>query len=262
MPMPILFNCPNGHRLNSPEQQAGKPGKCPKCGAVFRVPQPQTAAPATAAETAKAAAEGYTIAEANTAATENGSEQPANAQMAAVTERAKNEFAFLCPNGHRLHGPASMVGKPGQCPHCQIRFLVPSPDDVPDDDAQGGESALDQLQIHVDTSPRLSSTSSSISVLNPGKSSLGPAPDGHPLALLFGQLWVYKSQGGIVELHLGDGRVVIPDEYARHMSYKSHGLFAVREANGTHTLTAVAWDSITRVAVRGIERLPKELFGG
>jgi len=32
---------------------------------------------------------------------------------------------FLCPNGHKLSGPASLQGRPGQCPHCQSKFVIP-----------------------------------------------------------------------------------------------------------------------------------------
>ncbi len=35
---PIEFLCPNGHQLKVPPTQQGKSGKCPKCGATFRIP--------------------------------------------------------------------------------------------------------------------------------------------------------------------------------------------------------------------------------
>ncbi len=34
----FIFLCPNGHRLNGPPSLKGKPGKCPHCGARFRIP--------------------------------------------------------------------------------------------------------------------------------------------------------------------------------------------------------------------------------
>src|SRR5712672_2082378 len=43
LPNTITFLCPNGHRLSCPEQQAGKGGKCPKCGASFKIPLSQDA---------------------------------------------------------------------------------------------------------------------------------------------------------------------------------------------------------------------------
>jgi hypothetical protein len=34
----FVFLCPNGHKLNGPPSLKGKPGKCPHCGARFRIP--------------------------------------------------------------------------------------------------------------------------------------------------------------------------------------------------------------------------------
>jgi hypothetical protein len=40
--MGIRFFCPNGHKLNVKEQQAGQRGKCPKCGVKLLIPQEST----------------------------------------------------------------------------------------------------------------------------------------------------------------------------------------------------------------------------
>ncbi|MBN2021954.1 MAG: DUF4339 domain-containing protein [Pirellulales bacterium] len=37
--MGIRFTCPNGHQLNVKASQAGKTGKCPRCGATVAIPQ-------------------------------------------------------------------------------------------------------------------------------------------------------------------------------------------------------------------------------
>lgn len=37
--MGIVCHCPNGHRVKVKDQQAGKRGLCPTCGAAFRIPQ-------------------------------------------------------------------------------------------------------------------------------------------------------------------------------------------------------------------------------
>ncbi|MDO4570161.1 MAG: hypothetical protein Q4D38_07250 [Planctomycetia bacterium] len=36
----VQFLCPNGHELSASVEQVGKVGKCPECGAKFRVPEP------------------------------------------------------------------------------------------------------------------------------------------------------------------------------------------------------------------------------
>jgi len=35
----------------------------------------------------------------------------------------------------------------------------------------------------------------------------------------------------------------------------------VEDADGTYTLTAVAWESVVRVLVRGVKKLPGEMTG-
>lgn len=248
--MPITFSCPNGHRLTCPDAQAGKPGKCPKCGAAVRVPGSTTAVSGVAA--ADGADEGRLQAFAD--------DQPDH-------DVADGEIVFLCPNGHRLHGPAEMVGRPGQCPHCKVRFLIPSPEDESEDEEQAG---AEEFAIQIDTSPKEGSASGKSGLKPPAAVPTGPtAPaavptanaSAHPLAALVARLWSYKEQGASLEIHLGDGKVLIPDRYAAPAAYPQYGVFSVREANGSHTLTAVAWESIHRVAVRQLQQPPKELFG-
>ena len=38
---------------------------------------------------------------------------------------AQKHIVFPCPNGHKLNGPASLQGQPGQCPHCGAKFRIP-----------------------------------------------------------------------------------------------------------------------------------------
>lgn len=248
--MAITFSCPNGHRLTCPDAQAGKPGKCPKCGVAVRVPG---ASPASGV--AAPAADGFDEGRLQ----EFADDQPDD-------DVADGEIVFLCPNGHRLHGPAEMVGRPGQCPHCKVRFLIPSPEDE-SDDGDEDEPEAEEFAIQIDTSPKEGSAS--------GKSGLKPPPaapaspvaaatlpvGAHPLAALVARLWNYKEQGASLEIHLGDGKVLIPDRYSAPAAHPQYAVFSVREANGSHTLTAVAWESIHRVAVRQLQQPPKELFG-
>jgi hypothetical protein len=138
------------------------------------------------------------------------------------------QIEFLCPHGHRLHGSATLQGKAGQCPECGARFRIPSYEEVSQSEAVEGGIALGRT-------------------------------DGHPLASVFSKLWGEKPSGATVELHLSDGQTLVPQRYAEPLSRQSHGVFAVAEPAGTHTLTVVAWDSVVRVEVRGVESLPKEM---
>lgn len=255
--MTITFDCPNGHRLTCPVSQAGKPGKCPKCGAVFRVPTPQASASATGALTDGNSGAGGSEAEGQLKEFEQ--DQPPD-------DVADGEIVFLCPSGHRLHGPAEMVGRPGQCPHCGVRFLIPSPEDISEDEEeeeQGArdekeiDEALEEFVIQIETAAKESSLSGKSGLKSPSAASSAA----HPFAALLRRLWTHKSQGVSVEIHLGDGKLIIPDAYASPASHPNYALFAVQEANGSHTVTAVAWDAIQRIALRQLQELPKDFFG-
>jgi len=82
----------------------------------------------------------------------------------------------------------------------------------------------------------------------------------NPTSILVARLWAERDHGGIVELHLVGGSVILPEWYEPAWSQGSHGLFASQAADGSVTLTAVAWDSIQKVVVRQVEGLPDGMF--
>jgi hypothetical protein len=92
-----------------------------------------------------------------------------------------------------------------------------------------------------------------------GEPDLEAAGD-NPTAQLVARLWVERGHGGVVELHLAGGSVILPQWYEPRWSRGTHGLFASQAADGTVTLTAVAWDSIQKVVVRQVEGLPDGMF--
>jgi len=129
--MVLRFSCPNGHPLSCPDHRAGKPGKCPKCQAKFLVPAEGQQATGGIDESGEF-----------TALAGGSSKKQA-------AEDATDLIVFLCPNGHKLNGPARLQGTRGQCPHCGARFRIPHPDDVDEDDqedeAHAGQMPLGQL---------------------------------------------------------------------------------------------------------------------
>jgi hypothetical protein len=82
----------------------------------------------------------------------------------------------------------------------------------------------------------------------------------NPTAQLVARLWVERGHGGVVELHLVGGGVILPEWYEARWSRGTHGLFASQAADGTVTLTAVAWESIQKIIVRQVEGLPDGMF--
>jgi hypothetical protein len=80
------------------------------------------------------------------------------------------------------------------------------------------------------------------------------------VARLVARLWEEREHGGIVELHLTGGSVILPEWYESKWSRGTHGLFASQTADGTITLTAVAWEAIQKVVVRQVSGLPDGMF--
>lgn len=88
----------------------------------------------------------------------------------------------------------------------------------------------------------------------------GAALPVNPTAALVTRLFQEMEHGGIVEVHIAGGSVILPEFYEPRWSAGSHGLFASRAADGTVTLTAVAWDSIQKIIVRQVNGLPDGMF--
>ena len=77
---------------------------------------------------------------------------------------------------------------------------------------------------------------------------------------MMAQLWAAKEQGAIIEIHLDGGAMLLPDWFDERLSRGGHGLFAAQSADGTVTMTAVAWDSVIRVVVRNVDGIPEGMF--
>ena len=79
-------------------------------------------------------------------------------------------------------------------------------------------------------------------------------------ALLVTRLWEERRHGGIIELHVAGGSVILPEWFEPRWSGGTHGLFASRAADGTVTLTAVAWEAVQKIVVRQVDGLPDGMF--
>jgi hypothetical protein len=183
---------------------------------------------------------------------------------------------FLCPNGHKLNAPKSLQGHAGQCPHCKATFRIPMVDEATAAERAGGPSEIDEfaafekglLEASGDNGHAAEGYDMLSAVLSDppaaGGSLIGrneAIPAGaHPLARLVARLWSEREHGGIVELHLTGGALLVPEWFDMKLSHDSHGLFAVQAADGSVTMTIVAWDSVQRVVVRGVIGLPDGLF--
>jgi len=253
--MILRLVCPNGHRLATGDNLAGKRGKCPKCGAAFVVPKAS----------------------------------PANQEPIPVD--ADDTIEFLCPNGHVLRGPARLQGRPGQCPHCGEKFRIPNYDEeAEEEEQQQPEPAADQ-EVEVEDFPTAgpdpgaevepppieaqqwigdeeveilddvrSVEEVSASDAVDGDSALFPRSAGHPLARAFARLWTERGEAECVELLTRQGEVIAPDHYAPTLSQHDYGVFAVKTKDGQFTVTIVPWSEVVRVGLRHLPALPDGLF--
>lgn len=191
---------------------------------------------------------------------------------------AEEQIMFLCPNGHKLNAPQRLQGHAGQCPHCKATFRIPLVDQAVPAQSEKAETTTESdeftafenglLEASRDNGHAVEGYDMLSSVLSdapaPGGSLIGRnevmPPTAHPLARLVARLWNEREHGGIVELHLTGGALLVPEWFDPKLSHDSHGLFAVQAADGSVTMTIVPWDSVQRVVVRGVIGLPDGLF--
>lgn len=218
----ITFQCDNGHRINVPAKLAGKRGTCSKCGIAVVIP---LAGPAQAAA-------------------------PQQVEAAVTGPDVPAPVAPLIP----------AVEPDATAPVDQFADLFST--------AAVAPSAVEEVAIDINGAAAESITGGGSAV---GDVVAGYAPEQfeapdettaveNPTAQLVARLWLERGHGGVVELHLAGGGVILPEWYEPRWSRGTHGLFASQAADGTVTLTAVAWESIQKVVVRQVEGLPDGMF--
>ena len=268
--MAIEFACPNGHRLSCSDDRAGTQGKCPKCGVAFQVPNASTLSPVgppprgpALATTAKTGGIGN-----GDSSSEGGA---GDSTVIGAAGRSKTQqIQFLCPSGHKLNGPASLQGQPGQCPHCGMKFRIPFlDDDSPEgsrvsmvEDLEEGLELEELEEVEELDEDEFEEEEYQEPIAEQMASFLPPMvnePD-HSLAKLFPMLWNEKHHGAVIEIHLGDGVTLLPDWWSERMSLGDHVLFALQTSDGNYVMEAVPWDAIKRITVRRITELPGGVF--
>ncbi len=264
----IEFLCPNEHKIRCPDEKAGRQAKCPKCGVSFRIPTPEelTVGALTIANSAEDEATDVSAA----AHSPGGSGMPPAVAAYAPAPAAHNkerQIEFLCPNGHHLHGPATLQGRAGECPECGSRFRIP----VIDEPEVSPEPLLepqlavdadipleDEVSLHsgvrsghaaaVDAEPL-----EFLQVLDApemGLPSVSTRAGVHPLAALFIELWAARDESSRVEIHLESGSLVVPDGYLKSHSQHDYAVLVAKDPDGRSTVTIVPWNSIARIILR------------
>ncbi len=241
----IEFLCPNGHRIRCPDEQAGRAAKCPRCQVAFRVPDPAGETRPPVADRGKPA--------------DRESEQSPLPESRPDHREADDSIEFLCPQGHRLHGPARLQGQAGECPTCGTKFRVPTYEDLSEEEVPDQPIEVGRAEGHDDYDmvlPEVDEDDSDRPAAEAIAETLGPAR--HPTAELLTRMWEYKTRGATLEIRLASGETLIPDHFAARSAASSHALLAAVERDGTHTVYLVAWDAVQRVLLRGVKSLPDE----
>jgi hypothetical protein len=234
----MRFLCPNGHPLNAPENLAGKSGKCPRCNKSFIVPQPDD----VRGNADLVAASGSAV----TPAMGSGTNLNAAGEV----------FVFLCPNGHKLNGPPSLKGRPGQCPHCNARFIIPTDEDIAA--AEQADDADDDDELAAETG--IDNDSVAVSHLAKGSAVNNRPPAGPSgLGYIVARLWDQRSEQTELEIFLSEGEIVAPDYFSESLSTSDYGVFAVQEGEA-FTITVIPWSTVRRVGLRRLGELPGGLF--
>ncbi len=223
----IVFFCPNGDKVVVPAKYAGKRGLCTKCKVpvvIPNLPGKRSAKPV--------------FPDAEPAAPEAAPEEAPEVEATPPEPAAAEEQALEIVD----QGPAQPAPEPPPAgpPAEEWRFVA---------EVEGSHAGFE---------PQSSTQGESW----PPPPPFGDAgqPGEHPAARLTARLWMERDHGGIFELHLSGGSVILPEWYDPNWSRGSHGLFASQAADGSVTLTAVAWDTIEKIVVRQMPGVPDGMF--
>jgi hypothetical protein len=235
----IVFYCPNGDRIVVKAEAGGKRGTCSKCG--VQVVIPVIGAAAADDEQPPVFVTNQSAAADVEPATEETAAEPVAEGLPEAEPEATAASAF--------ETPTAAPPAPGFPP---ANAAPPSvwPGAAPATEASGSS------QVELDVGGLDPSEERSAPPLPPDDGAEHP----NPVARLVARLWMERDHGGIIELHLVGGSVILPEWYEVNWSRGSHGLFASQAADGSVTLTAVAWEAIQKIVVRQVQGLPDGMF--
>lgn len=256
----------------APSASAGAPGKESASNDADRLPpsklppldpMPSDSAPAAAAEKTEAGKSDIGKSDVGKSGVVSGSKIGTESSTGAGKPGV---FVFLCPNGHKLNGPASLKGKPGQCPHCGARFVIPE-DDVPEEDIPTGEveeeevPAGEPVEDEAPIEPELAEEEVVEAVVEELEPDPEPIPPGvHALGYIVGRLWDHKNETTELEIFLQEGEIISPDHYAEILSTGEYGVFAHKDGDEEYSLSVIPWTAVRRVDLRKVTKLAHGTF--
>ncbi len=236
----ITFSCENGHRIVVAARLAGKRGTCSKCGIAVVIP----------------ARKGGPV------AVDTG-QKAESQELAAVA--APDEIVI---SAAAADDPAVVAEEPAAAEESPPRTdeFAGLFDAVSADQSHGsGAGAAIEVPADEEAMPEVGSSGIGNVVANEPTEGYANEYDSagiadNPTAQLVARLWAEREHGGKFEIHVTGGGVILPQWYEPRWSRGTHGLFANQAADGTVTLTAVAWESVQKIIVRQVEGLPDGMF--
>lgn len=243
-PQPIIFSCPNGHRIVADAAMAGKTGRCKECKVIVTVPnspgvepRPVSTSPAPVPV------------------------PPADPGAARASQPERHEPA---------ESPSLIIKEPfpasGQAQASAEKTMVDRP--TFDGDFHPSAHSIDPTEVHISFRGEETASSQSEAAPQDRETSqyvdAGPSAStalANPTARLMERLWYERRHGGVIEVHLtGAVSPILPTYFYPSWSDGTHGLFASLAADGTVTLTAVAWDSVQKIVVRHVDSIPPDFL--
>lgn len=180
-----------------------------------------------------------------------------------------NKIVFFCSNDHRIEVDRAWAGKRGTCSKqgCGVPVVIPTPPGL----ERPTEASRPPAAPVASAAPSWDAGAGPPVTTGPETLDPEPVPEAigwgsdidaidHPTARLVAVLWRERANGGIVEVHLSGGSVIMPQWYDPHWSCGTHALFAAPGPDSSITLTAVAWDQIQKVVVRQLQYVPDDMF--
>jgi len=153
-----------------------------------------------------------------------------------------------------LNGPPNLKGKPGQCPQCGGRFLIPTDEEI--------EAAGEEVFEGMNENPDEGDTGAGGIGLTGGQPvGVAPPPSGPSgLGYVVARLWERRTENSELEIFLSEGEIVAPDFFSEVLSTSDYGVFGVQEGDGSFAISVIPWSTVRRVGLRRMGDLPGDLF--
>lgn len=238
----ISFLCPNGHQLEAPVSSAGKKGKCPECGAKFKVPSMEALEETAASGELELNPESELSLDESKAAeqTKAFSENETKAFPPKISiSTDSTERPFLYPN--------LAIGKTGEIDLGLDETIQSIPEAVKMDPmakffwtlwTSGAEPAAEAEKSEEEAKDEA----------KPEEKEEKPEPKDFRENIIGKS--IKSSQAGKIEIQTADGKVFCPLEFYEDRSLSRIGYFEALDENERPITLVIRWENVVRIVVK------------